>query len=76
MYNFTKMETFAKEPELTKMETFAKEPELTTILRRQNLKPVSRHKIYFAGFCRLFLTTSLQRMGALLRHHLQMGAVS
>ena len=58
---------------LTVMETFAKEPELTTILRRQNLAPVSPNKIRFAGFCRMSVTISL---GALLRDHLQMGAFS
>ena len=51
---------------LTGMETFAKEPELTTILRRQNLTPVSRKKIKFAGFCSMSVTPSL------LRDHLQM----
>ena len=58
------------------METFAKEPELTTILRRQNLRPVSRNKIRFAGFCRMSVTPSLLRLGALLRGRLQMGDFS
>ena len=55
---------FAKELYiLTGMETFAKEPELTTMLRRQNLTPVSRNKIKFAGFCRMSVTSSLLRFG-------------
>ena len=58
------------------METFAKEPELTTILRGQNLTPVSRNKIKFAGFCRMYVTPSLLRLGALLRDQLQMSAFS
>ena len=61
---------------LTGMETFAKEPELTTILRRQNLMPVSRNNIKFAGFCRISVTPSLLHLDALLRDHLQMGAFS
>ena len=60
----------------TGMETFAKEPELTTILRRQNSAPVLRNKIRFAGFCRMSVTPSLLRLGALLRDNLQMGAFS
>ena len=59
---------------LTGMETFAKKSELTTILRRQNLTPVSRSKIMFAGFCCMSVTPSLLRLGTLLRDHLQMGA--
>ena len=61
---------------LTGMETFAKEPELTTILRRQNLTPVPRNNIKFAGFCRLSVTASLLRLGAFLWVHLQMGIFS
>ena len=59
---------------LTGMETVAKEPELTTILRRLNLTFGSRNEIRFAGFCRMSVTPSLLRFGALLRDHLQMGA--
>ena len=61
---------------LTGMETFAKGPELTTILRRQNLTPVSRKKIKFTGFCCMSVTSSLLHLGPLLRDHFQMGAFS
>ena len=60
----------------TGMETFGKEPELTTILRKENLTPVLRNKIKFAGFCRMSVTPSLLGLGALLRDNLQMGAFS
>ena len=61
---------------LTGMQTFAKKPELTTMLRGLNLTPMLRNKIRFAGFCRMSVTPSLLRLGALLRDHLQMGAFS
>ena len=58
------------------MGTFAKEPEFLKLLRELKSTPVRRYKKKSTGFCRMSVTASLMRLGALLRDNLQMGAFS
>ena len=56
------------------METFAKEPDLKKLLLELKSTPVRRYKKSLLVFCRMSVTASLLRLGALLQDNLQMGA--
>ena len=61
---------------LTGTETFAKKPKFGKLLRELYRRPYGVIKISPLVFCRISVTASLLRLGALLRDNLQMGAFS
>ena len=61
---------------LTGTETFAKEPKFWKIIARAKVDARAVLLWKSTGFCRMSVTVSLLRLGALLRDNLQMGAFS
>ena len=57
-------------------ETFAEEPKFGKIIARAKVDARAVLIKKSTGFCQMFATASLLRLGALLRDNLQMGAFS